>query len=126
MKFLTDIASLHPDLDKAFNIVETGLPTNIDVYFRAQQKEIIDQYYAARLFLREIETEDWNHWFKPLEDQQKNKEFELILSSYFYETALMYYNILVDLSWTICYVSVEFSCTQNGKRIEFSGMKSIE
>lgn len=126
MEFVTDISSLRPNLEKTFNLVETGLPTNIDVYFRAKQKEIIDQYYAARIFMREVETDDWNHWFKPLEDQQDNKAVKLIFSSYFYETALMYYNILVDLSWTICYVSAEFACTQNGKRIDFSGMKSIE
>lgn len=88
MEFVTDISSLRPNLDKTFNLVETGLPTNIDVYFRAKQKEIIDQYYAARLFMREVETDDWSHWFKPLEDQQDNKAVKLIFSSYFYETAL--------------------------------------
>lgn len=38
----------------------------------------------------------------------------------------MYYNIVVDLSWTICYISAEFACTQAGRRVDFSGMKSVE
>lgn len=124
MDFATDIWSLKSPLNKKLNLGD--LPTNTDIYFRAKQKEIIDQYSAARVFMRESETDDWNHWFDPVEDQQHNEAFKLIFTSFFYESALIYYNIIVDLSWTICYVSAEFACTQKGKRVDFSGMKSIE
>ena len=49
MEFTTDIFSL----DK---------PS----YFRSKQKELVEQYSAARIFLRE--TDDWEHWFNLVED----------------------------------------------------------
>lgn len=126
MDFKTDIFSLYPPSSRTFNLVGTTLPTNTDIYFRAKQKELLDQYCAARLFMREIDTDDWEHWFVPDEDQSHGEVFKLIFTSYFYETALMYYNIIVDLSWTICYISAEFACTYKSQRVEFSGLKSIE
>lgn len=102
------------------------MPTNKDVYFRAKQKEIIDQYAAARIFMHETDNDDWKHWFNEVDDENANNAFKLIFTSYFYETALMYYNIVVDLSWTICYVAAEFTCAQKGQRVDFSGIKSID
>lgn len=125
MKFLIDVFSLRSDMGN-FNLAETGLPNNIHVYFRAKQSEMIDQYVAARAFLQETETNDWNHWFHTAEGEDAAPEFKLRFVSYFYEAALMYYNILVDLSWTLCYVSTEFAITQKGERVYFTGMKTIE
>lgn len=126
MDFRTDIFSLEAPSSKKFDLVGVKMPTNIDVYFRAKQKEIIDQYAAARIFMHETETDDWKHWFNEVEDKTANDAFKFIFTSYFYESALMYYNIVVDLSWVLCYISAEFACTQKGNRVDFSGMKSIE
>lgn len=126
MDFVNDIFSLQPPTNKKFKLIGTSLPTNKDIYFRAKQKEIIDQYAGARIFLRETDIDDWSHWFQQVEDKRNNDAFKLIFSSHFYEAALMYYNIIVDLSWTICYVSAEFAMTSKGTRVDFSGCKSIE
>lgn len=126
MDFTTDIFSLQAPSNRTFNLIGLKLPTNTDVYFRAKQKEILDQYAAARIFMRETETDDWGHWYEGVVNENDDSAFKLIFTSYFYETALMYYNIVVDLSWTICYVSAEFACTQKGKRVDFSGMKSVD
>lgn len=64
------------------------------------------------------ETDDWNHWFNPVEDEVATKYFQLTFRSHFYETALFYYNAIVDISWTLCYVAVEFACSRNGVRID--------
>lgn len=126
MNFITDIFSLQAPSRRTFNLVGVKIPTNKDIYFRAKQKEIIDPYAAARIFMHETEIDDWRHWYDDIADENSNSAFKLIFTSYFYETALMYYNIVVDLSWTICYVSAEFACAQKGKRVDFSGMKSVE
>lgn len=125
MDFRTDISSLKAPSNRTFELVGT-LPTNIDVYFRAKQKEIIDQYAAARIFMRETDTDDWGHWFFEVNDEDANTAFKLTFIAYFYEVALIYYNIVVDLSWVICYVAAEFACSQKGQRVDFSGMKTIE
>ena len=105
MDFRTDIFSLEAPSSKKFDLVGVKMPTNIDVYFRAKQKEFIDQYAAARIFMHETETDDWKHWFNEVEDKTANDAFKFIFTSYFYESALMYYNIVVDLSWVLCYIS---------------------
>lgn len=34
--------------------------------------------------------------------------------------------LAVDMSWTLCYVSAEFACNQQGKRVDLSGIKPID
>ena len=126
MEFRTDIENLQPSLFQTTLFVTEGIPNNIDISFRSKQVELICQYKVARMFMKEIKTNDWNHWFQSIDAQIENEKNKLIHLACFYETALMYYNIVVDLSWVVCYVSVEFACNQNGKRVDFSGMKSIE
>ena len=126
MDFTTDIFSLIKPSSKTFNLVGAKLPTTNDVYFRAKQKDLVEQYSAARIFLHETETTDWNHWFNPVEDPIATEAFRLIYKSHFYETALFYYNTVVDISWTLCYVAIEFACSCNGERVDISGIKPIE
>lgn len=126
MEFNNDIFSLEPPHQQTFSLCGVSLPTNKTVYFRAKQKEIIDQYAAARIFLDETEIDDWEHWFNQHEDTKTNEAFQKIFTAYFYETALMYYNIVVDLSWTICYISAEFAITKASARVDFEGCKPIE
>lgn len=126
MEFANDIFTLSPPSNRTFTLEGTALPTNKDLYFRTKQKEIIDQYAAARIFLCETETDDWSHWFNEVEDERNNTAFQRIFTSYFYETALMYYNIVVDLTWTLCYVSAEFAISNSSERIDFEGCKPIE
>lgn len=38
----------------------------------------------------------------------------------------MFYNVVVDLSWTICYLSAEFALYKGGKPIDLSKMTSID
>lgn len=126
MEFKTDIFSLDKPAKVKFELIGAKLPNNHDVFFRAKQKELVEQYSAARIFIRETETDDWKHWFNPVEDNTADKAFKLIFRSHFYEAALFYYNAIVDLSWTLCYVAAEFACNQNGKRVNLAGIKPIE
>lgn len=126
MEFANNIFNLNPPSKRSFKLEGTVLPTNKDLYFRTKQREIIDQYAAARIFLNETETEDWSHWFKQLDNERSNTAFKEIFTTYFYEAALMYYNIVVDLTWTLCYVSAEFAISDNSNRVNFEGCKPIE
>lgn len=38
----------------------------------------------------------------------------------------MFYNVIVDLSWTLCYVSAEYALYEKDETINFSGMLPIE
>ena len=126
MDFNTDILSLDRPSKVTFNLVGSKLPNSNDVYFRAKQRELVEQYSAARVFMQETETDDWDHWFNPVEDQAATEAFRLIFRSHFYETALFYYNAVVDISWTLCYVAVEFACSNKDVRVDISGIKPIE
>lgn len=80
----------------------------------AKWHEIFERYQSARLFLRKAYEGDWEDWFNPSEDTDKNRADDFneyvrwIYKSELYETALINYNILVDLSWAITYVSAEY------------------
>ena len=126
MEFKNDIFTLSPPSKRTFKLEGVKLPSTKDVYFRAKQNEIIDQYAAARIFLNETEIDDWEHWFKKPEKDEHYEAFKLIFSSYFYESALTYYNVIVDLSWTICYISAEYVCNLKQTPVSFSGVKPIE
>lgn len=125
MEFKTDIFALNKPTKVKFNLIGAKLPNNKDVFFRAKQQELLDQYCAARIFINETETDDWRHWFDPTEEPS-NTAFKLIFKSHFYEAALFYYNAVVDLSWTLCYVAAEFACNQKGDRVNINEMKTIE
>ena len=57
MVFSTDIRTLTRDGTFSFQLNGAKLPLAKDVFFRAKQRELIDQYSAARLFLNETEKQ---------------------------------------------------------------------
>lgn len=126
MNFTNDIFSLNKPTQVKFDLTEIKLPNSNDVYFRAKQTELLEQYQAARIFIEETETDDWEHWFDAHDEQKLNEAFRLIFKSHFYEAALFFYNAVVDISWTLCYVAIEYACRRQGKRVNISGMKPIE
>lgn len=124
MEFNTNIHDLLPPRKFKVDLVGMKLPNNKDIFFRAKQQEIIEQYEAARSFLHETDTDDWEHWFTS--DEKHQPIFELIFTSHFFQSALMFYNIVVDLSWTLCYVSAEYVVYEKDQTINFAGMLPIE
>lgn len=126
MEFKTDINELRPPNQVKFNLVGAKLPNSNDIYYRAKQKELIDQYSGARLFLYETATEEWIYWYQKPYDELVNKAFKNIFTAYFYEAVLFFYNAVVDLSWTLTYVAAEFACLRKGSQVDISGMKPIE
>lgn len=126
MEFKNDIFTLDKPSSVKFDLVGAKLPNSNDIFFRSKQHELVEQYSAARIFMYETETDDWNHWFNPVDDSTAEEAFHLIYRSHFYETALFYYNAVVDISWTLCYVAVEFACSKKGVRVNITGMKPIE
>lgn len=116
--------SLYPSAHVKYKIENTKLPSSNDLYFRSKQNELARQYDAARLFMGQTETPKWDYWFA-VDNKENDEPFEWIFKSYFYETALFYYNVVVDLSWVLCYTAIEYACTREGKPIDISGIKSI-
>ena len=51
MEFTGDIFALEPPANRKFSLIGATLPSSKDVYFRSKQKEIIEQYSAARINL---------------------------------------------------------------------------
>lgn len=88
MEFNTDIFELRNEKNKKINLIGLKLPSSKDVFFRAKQAEIFEQYEAARIFLRETENEDWEHWFT-CDNDKYTGVFELIFTGNFFEAALM-------------------------------------
>lgn len=132
MLFKNDHLALMNSRNISVNLADVKLPNGNDVYFRAKQSEIVELYCAARIFMDLTETTDWDNWFSIAdnisEDNKKNAQhyFENTYRSYFYETALFYYNSIVNISWTMCYVAAEYSCHQEGKRVDINAIKSID
>lgn len=96
---------IEPPHDVSFKIVGTALPTNQDMYFVAKWHEIFERYTSARLFVRKALEDNWDYWFNKMEDEKVQCAIEYKFKAELYETALLSYNILVDLSWAWTYVS---------------------
>lgn len=99
---------------QSYSLIGLKLPSNQDIFFMAKWHELFERYESARLFLRKAYEEEWEKWINPStnSDTEKAAEFNDYVRYFYkaelYETALINYNILVDLSWTITYVSAEF------------------
>jgi len=132
--FKTDIfEEIQRKLPKVFSLVGTSLPKNQDIYFLAKRDEIFQRYSSSRMFIRQaIDTTEFNYWFTPLQDKKSQRAMEYKIRADLYETALINYNIIVDLSWTITYVSAEYMLYKfdSNKNVvnatEISGMTPIE
>ena len=125
MEFLQNLSSLKQPKNQ-ITLQFTSTPLNRDVYFRLKQKEIINQYENARMFMEEIDKDDWDHWFEKQDDENAQKYVELIHKATFFEVALFYYNIVVDLSWVMCYVSIEYALELKGSRVDFGEIQPID
>lgn len=115
--FKTNIFSypIEPPNHAICEIKKSHLPSNQELYFFSKWHEIYERYCSARIFLREALNDDWEYWkywFKPTDDYNIDLHSKLIFVANFFETALINYNILVDLSWTITYVSIEYALYQ--------------
>lgn len=128
MVFKTDYRLLAHSPEFQFSIPEGKLPSSRDVFLRAKQREIVDQYASARIMLSETECSDWRHWLtlKETTPEDVRAGYQAKYMAIFYESALFFYNAIVDLSWTMCYACAEFSLLIDGKRVELSGIIPID
>lgn len=133
MEFKTDIfKGVEPPSSSKYHLVGAKLPTTQDVYFMSKWHELFERYEMARVFLRKTEEDNWDYWFNRVDDETAQKGIELMFKSQMIETALINYNILVDLTWTITYVSAEYVLYQFDRdgnitnSDEVTGMHTIE
>lgn len=126
MNFRTNHCALYPPANPA---VKDGygikIPEDRDFFFRAKQYELVDQYTAARFFLRQTEGDNYKGWISPTEKENVDCGIQNTWKSYFYEAALMFYNIVVDLSWVLLYLSAEYVCYQDDRAVQFESVKSM-
>lgn len=78
------------------------------MYFVSKWHELFERYEMARIFLSKTEEDNWDYWFDKVDDEVAQKGIELMFKAQMLETALINYNILVDLTWTMTYVSAEY------------------
>lgn len=133
MKFQTDIYNgVAPPSSSKYNLAGIKLPTSQEVYFMSKWHELFERYEMARVFLRKTEEDNWDYWFNRVDDEVAQKGIELTFKSQMLECALINYNILVDLTWTMTYVSAEYVLYQfdNDGNItnsdKVTGMHTIE
>lgn len=126
MEFKTNHCDLYPPSKLIIKEgCEIKVPEDRDFFFRAKQLELADQYTAARFFLSQTDGDNYKTWLTPKVNPKVNDGIGYIWKSYFYESALMYYNILVDLSWVLLYLSAEYVCYQDNCAIKFESVKSM-
>lgn len=101
--------NIKPPHSIIYNMDNASLPTNQDLFFIAKWHEIFDRYATARLFVRKALDDDWSYWFNRFEDVTIQHAMEYKFKAELYESALLSYNILVDLTWAWTYISAEFA-----------------
>lgn len=126
MTFTNELDELYPaQTSQKIIINHADMPNSKGVFFRAKQYELVEQYYSARLFLGETQTEDWEHWFETDKPDAREyiKNWHIIRM---FEAALLFYNIVVDLSWVLCYVCAEYVLHLDGDVINLDKMMNLE
>ena len=104
MEFDREAFDLMPSGSKTFNLIGLKMPRAIRIYsFALKQKETLDKYLKQRgRFMYELETDDWDHYFHKLEDENGNIYFQNVLKAQWYGGSSAFYNAVVDLSWIAC------------------------
>ena len=121
----SDFAPIKPGKHSLFG--NGALPNNVDVFFKAKWHELFARYESARAFL--FQTSDggnYNSWgIEKLEEREK-KYCELMIKSQLYEASLCFYNMVIDLSWTLTYVCAEYVVYDSGKSESINDILPIE
>lgn len=102
----TDFAPIKPGKHSLFN--NGSIPNNKDVFIKAKWHEVFDRYESARMMLMQADYLEDCGWINSIDDVSQREFMKLRQKSYFYESALTFYNILIDLSWVFSYVAMEF------------------
>lgn len=102
------------------------IPSSQELFFEAKLTEIHRQYQAARLFLGQVDNDYWDYWYESFNNDVKDGITRVGFNGVFLETAILYYNIVVDLTWVICYVSAEFAGYKKGKAIQLDEINLIQ
>lgn len=93
---------------------------NSELFFEEKLHEMIQQYTFARTYLGQIDCSNWDYWFSTSGSDINDSTIKAMLNGSFLEIAILYYNIAVDLSWTLAYTSMEFAHYKNGRRSQSS------
>ena len=110
--FTEDIfTNLQPPHSVSFKLEGIELPTNQERYFVTKWNELFERSFVARMFVRKAMGTNWDYWFNRCGDEKSQQAMEYKIKSQLYETALINYNILVDLTWAWTYVSAEYVTT---------------
>lgn len=103
-----------------YSLTGTRLPVSQEAFFVSKWHELFERYESARLFLKNAYYGEWTEWFKKsdendIDSESDNNYKKWLYKSELFEMALISYNILVDLSWTITYVSAEFGIYESSE-----------
>lgn len=91
-------------IDELFNKYCTGYIVNSkprETLFRYKAKEILDNYFRARNFLQFKEIFDFNEELKRKNSKEIINNYTTIYNQNFIDAALIYYNIILDLTWAL-------------------------
>lgn len=102
------------------------IPSSQQLFFESKLTEIHKQYQAARMFLCQVDNGAWDYWYGTFNDERKDKMVQVEFNSTFLETAILYYNIIVDLTWVLCYVSAEFAGYKRGTALQLEEINLIQ
>lgn len=100
---------------------------NSQLLFESKLKEIIEQYQFAREILRQIDNGRWDCWFPTFKEQEKNKIFQTGFNEYFLETSILYYNIVVDLTWVLFFGCAGYAIEKRtGKKVSITKIMGLQ
>ena len=128
--FKNDLSEIRQKRDVTIKVEGSTLPNTVSTFFRSKQEEIYRQYESARIFLRYAASDSdypgWKYWLKSSENEEVQQLQTKYFSEKMFEASLMFYNVIVDLSWVLCYVSAEYVVYTNDKTTTFDKLQSIE
>ena len=102
----TDFAPIKPGTHSLLG--DGKVPDNRDVFYKAKWHELYERYESARMMLMQADTLDDCGWINNIKPEKDRNYMKLRQRTYFYESALVFYNILIDLSWVISYIAMEY------------------
>ena len=81
------------------------IPSSRELFFEGKLYEIYLRYQSARTMLNAIDNNENGYWY---DDIEENKDLiRLNYNGFFLESMIMNYNIIIDLTWVVTFLSIE-------------------
>lgn len=128
IRFRNNIGEWYSQQNKRLDtdINELRMPNSNKNFFEGKLYEIYLRYQSARIMMHSIDNNDNEYWYYNTDKEINNHIIRLNYNGFFLENAILNYNIVVDLTWIITFLSIDICYYKDNNKFVFDEINQKE